>query len=316
MKKTRQEYEAKIEQLSREFFNLPSEESCSVLRMTLRNKLWVEIWNYCKYSQYVRKENSGESRAEKYSGIINETIYKCFELFNPGKGTFFTSYLNAAISKEISREQQRENLCGMNVPSRIRNLWRQLQNLSEYQGISGSNAAEIMKLGISIGIPEKDIENAITWGKTVIISDIVRNSDGEEYSLFNSCKCVIDTKEDILDTIFETYNEKTHEIFVLVDDLFRDRQERIKPYLSALLTLKFFDFLVDLENHLKIRYIFIDQFLYNELKECLKAGILYPSQQDIAKRFKKDKTDASRTTAKFLKEVQNAIDRKCQLVTV
>jgi len=313
MKKSRWEYESSIEKLAEEFFCLSSEESYNILKKTLRNKLWTEIWYYCKNCQYARRESTGEeSLAEKYSGIINETIYKCFEAFNPKKGKSFISYLNAAMAKEISREKQIDYMHGMNISSRTRSLWKHLQNLAEYQGISSNNISEITKLGISIGKTEKEIRNAFIWGRVNISSDIVLNSNGEEYSLFDYCAFPKKHEDDPLEKVFETKNDYTHGIFCSIEGEFCKKQERTKPFISALLTLKFFTCLLEIENYPKNAksFLFIDSSLYNELKECTNSKKPYPTQQDIAKRFKKEKTDASRTINRFLSEVQSTLHKK------
>ena len=312
MKKSRREYETSIEKLAGEFFSLSYEESYNILKKTLRNKLWTEIWYYCKNCQYARRERTGEeSLAEKYSGIINETIYKCFESFNPAKGKSFISYLNAAMAKEISREKQNDYMHGMKIPSRTRSLWKYLQNLAEYQGIPSSNISEITKLGISIGKTEKEIKNALVWGRVTITSDIVRNSNGEEYSLFDYYTSSQKPEDDPFGKAFDIKNYDIQGIFCSIESEFCKKQDRTKPFLSALLTLKFFAFLLEMENCSKIAkpFLFVDPYLYNELRECTNSEKPYPTQQDIAKRFKKEKTDASRTINQFLSKIQNTLQK-------
>ena len=70
--------------------------------------------------------------------------------------------------------------------------------------------------------------------------------------------------------------------------------------------MKFYPDLVILTkmNGRKQDFAFIDFELYADLEEIEVKGGSHPSQQDIASRFGRDKTDASRTLNEFLKELK------------
>jgi len=89
-----------------------------------------------------------------------------------------------------------------------------------------------------------------------------------------------------------------------VETVFKDKQERVKPYLRKLVTREFFEEIIRFTEF----YSFVDKEM---VKSVLFNKDTLPSQKDIAKTFGKLEADASRTIHKFIKEVEEKLKEKC-----
>lgn len=307
-KEKKENFEAEIKYLADEFFSISKEDNnLASKRNTLRGKLWVAMWLYYKDVQYTGYESDNERTAEKYSGIINETIARVIKVYKAERGTPFLHYINAAVKNEISRERQKNYLHGLKVPQKIFRQWKLLLQLAHSRGIDSRDINKMRELGSMLGYSRNVLEQVLDFGKVTICSDII-TIDGKERSVFDQLKSDIGNPE----KEFEKQEDKNQEIktafhqFRIIDEIFKKKQKRVKKYLSALLTLKFYPDLVILTkmNGRKQDFAFIDFELYADLEEIEVKGGSHPSQQDIASRFGRDKTDASRTLNEFLKELK------------
>ena len=307
-KDNKKDIETEISNLAKEFFAISNGDNALVVkRDTLKGKLWVAMWLYYKDVQYTGYEYDGEITAEKYSDVINSTIAKAIEAYKVEKETPFLHYVNAAVKNEISRERQKDYLHGLKVPQKIFGQWKLLVHLAHVRGIDDSDINKMRELGVTLGIPKNVLEQVLEFGKVKICSDII-TIDGKEGSVFDQLKSDIGNPE----KEFEKQEDKNQETktafhqFRIIDEIFKKKQKRVKKYLSALLTLKFYPDLIILTkmNGSKQEFAFIDFELYADLEEIEVKGGSNPSQQDIASRFGRDKTDASRTLNEFLKELK------------
>lgn len=307
-KEKKENFEAEIKYLADEFFSISKEDNnLASKRNTLKEKLWIALWRYYKEIQYTGYEYDDEIIAEKYSDVINSTIAKTMEAYKIEKEAPFLHYVNAAVKNEISRERQKNYLHGLKVPQKILRQWKLLLQLAHSRGIDSRDINKMRELGSMLGYSKNVLEQVLDFGKVTICSDII-TIDGKERSVFDQLKSDIGNPE----KEFEKQEDKNQEIktafhqFRIIDEIFKKKQKRVKKYLSALLTLKFYPDLVILTkmNGRKQDFAFIDFELYADLEEVEVKGGSLPSQQDIASRFGRDKTDASRTLNEFLKELK------------
>jgi len=307
-KEKKENFEAEIKYLADEFFSIPKEDNyLASKRNTLKEKLWVAMWLYYKDVQYTGYESDNERTAEKYSDIINETIARVIKVYKAERGTPFLHYVNATVKNEISRERQKNYLHGLKVPQKILRQWKLLLQLAHSRGIDSRDINKMRELGSMLSYSKNVLEQVLDFGKVTIYSDII-TIDDKERSVFDQLKSDIGNPE----KEFEKQEDKNQEIktafhqFRIIDEIFKKKQKRVKKYLSALLTLKFYPDLVIFTkmNGRKKDFAFIDFELYADLEEIEVKGVSNPSQQDIASRFGRDKTDASRTLNEFLKELK------------
>jgi hypothetical protein len=89
-----------------------------------------------------------------------------------------------------------------------------------------------------------------------------------------------------------------------VETVFIGKQERVKPYLRRLITREY----AELIFHFLDGFSFIDTEMIKNAK--FNRGLL-PNQKEIASSFDRVEQDASRTIAKFKKEVEEILKKKC-----
>ncbi|PID27388.1 MAG: hypothetical protein CR982_05440 [Candidatus Cloacimonadota bacterium] len=291
----KERYEEEIEELSVLFFSFDKiDKGLSREREKVKLKLWIVLWNYYK-SIYTDK------KIELYSGVINETIANCFISYKIDSETPFLYYTNSAIKKEIERESQKDSYKGIKIPQKTEKNGRRLKKLAKQKGLTEDY--QIVDLGKSLGLEIDDIQEAIDFNKTksnLTISDNYKSDKCEEISIIDKVAYEKYTPENIFEN-----RENCLNILEVIESTFLKKQHRVQKYLSALLTFYFFDDLISLENkEIELTYKFIDKVLFNELNS-LSYNHSLPNQKDIAKRFGKDKTDASRTLRKFLNEIKS-----------
>lgn len=302
----RSEYETRIQQAAEDFFYLnKSDEEYYAIRESKKGELWIALWKYYKVL-YSRREISGERIYSVYSGVINECIGKCIEGYKPDVGKPFLHYINAAVKHEIARERKKIKLRGLTIPLKISQLWNKIISLAQARGYDVSDTEKLFQIGKLLGKSEKEIRQAIDFGLTKITSEIsVMN--GAEINILASCKSDIGNPECDYEHRLEA--EKRIAQFTVIDKYFTAKQKQVKPCLSALLTRKFYSALESLttSSDTPLDFLFIDIVLFEELRKRSKAGEPFPSQQDIADRFKRKKTVASRMLNTFLKDIRSKV---------
>lgn len=302
-------YEKEISILTDEFFALPKDDArVSAVRNTVKEKLFIVLWKYYTQVQYKACESNGEKICEVYSGIIGITIASCMENYKYNTHHNFLHYVNAAVKNEISRERQRNYLQGIKVPQKIKRLWHDLSNLATSKQIPLDDRENIFAIGVTLGKNKTEIQQAIDYGMMTITSNIM-HVKGKEIDVFD----IITSNALLPEEIFEQQeaNIKHIEQFKFIDAVFSKKQDRVKKYLSALLTLELYKALslVFETQGKEEKFSFIDKTLFNELhvKELHREKL--PTQQEIARRFGKDKTDASRALNNFLAEVKKYTEK-------
>lgn len=302
-------YEIEISILADEFFALPKDDaSVSAVRNTVKEKLFIVLWKYYTQVQYKACESNGEKICEVYSGIIGITIASCMENYKYNTHYNFLHYVNAAVKNEISRERQRNYLQGIKVPQKIKRLWHDLSNLATSKQIPLDDRKNIFAIGVMLGKNEAEIQQAIDYGMMTITSNIM-HVNGKEIDVFDTITSNALVPEEIFER--QEANIKHIEQFKFIDAVFSKKQDRVKKYLSALLTLELYKalLLVFETQGKEEKFSFIDKTLFNELhvKELHREKL--PTQQEIARRFSKDKTDASRALNNFLAEVKKYAEK-------
>lgn len=302
-KPDRSEYEARIQQAAEDFFHLnKDDEACYAARDTKKGQLWIALWNYYKIL-YNRRETGGERIYSVYSGVINECIGKCIESYNPDAATPFLHYINATVKYEITRERKKSKLRGLKIPLKISQLWNSIVNLAQARGCDVSDTEKLFQIGKLLGKSEKEIRQAIDFGLTKITSDI-SVINGTEISVLASCESDIGNPECDYESRLEI--QERIKQFAVINECFKVKQDRVKQYLSVLLTREFYPALDSLvkTSGTQVDFLFVDAVLFDELRDVCAAGEKFPSQQEIAARFNRDKTDASRMLNTFLKEIR------------
>jgi hypothetical protein len=98
------------------------------------------------------------------------------------------------------------------------------------------------------------------------------------------------------------HSESLIETLDVFNEVFSKTQKRVKPYLSELLSSKYYEAALEAQK-LKHNYPFFD---YKKIA-IWSRGKNVPSQRDIAKSWNRNETDASRTIEKFEKRAQGKL---------
>jgi DNA-directed RNA polymerase specialized sigma subunit len=232
---------------------------------------------------------------------IISTAKACLKAYNKENGLFL-NYFNSALALKVRKEkikQMRENRSGgIKFSTNHTDLIRKIMKLKKFHGIDNFSEDFIALLSQQLNISQQDIKDAIEKEiNTIAISEIINDSDGEETNMFNYLSDNTD-----MELEFEN-KEKVLELFNKIDEIFANLQERQKPLLRQLLTLKFAPNLVELNVKLDkfLAYIFIDKDL---LAIYMQNNIIETAKQ-IAEKFGTSEQNASRVLKNFLERIRS-----------
>lgn len=301
---TKQESECKIENLARSFFAIAKDDENLVnAREKLRTKFITELYKYCRDFQYAKRDKNGYSDTEKYSCEIFTAIISCIKSFDIN-GSPFLNFFNKAVSHEIKkgRKSEREDHGGIKIPVRIKSdaeiLRKEIGNMADQK--------EVLAAGKRLGWTEDRTQAAYDVCRIQVISENTINSDGKEVSNFDAAAAKQYFQCGSQENRF-FQNAENIRFLQNIEDEFLKKQKRIQEYLAALLTRYFTSKksekkyginLLNIDAEILRRFKFVNGDLLQEICENPRL-----KRQEIASRFKRDKTDASRTLREFLKKI-------------
>ena len=129
--------------------------------------------------------------------------------------------------------------------------------------------------------------------------DYIQTQEGKKFSLLSNQSSPLQNPEDEI-----IKKEEIMEELDTVEKVFRNKLDKVKPYLRKLVTHEYFDKIV--------RFLGTYSFVDTEMvKNVLLNRKVLPSQKEIAEIFGKHEADASRTINKFKKEVERKLGKKC-----
>lgn len=201
---------------------------------------------------------------EPYGCEIAELASRCIKNYDSSKGIFL-HYFNSAWKKEYKHIMGRENL-----------------NL-KLRGLK---------------VPEKTLKNPEQIKELSVYSNYYNTEEGSEENLWDLLPGLtpIDHEGKKLET-----QEGIEELLVKIEEAFSSLQERQKPLISDILTLKICESLInpDIE-----RYTFLNQLIIDEWENFKKI----PTQKEIAEKHGRKEASASRTFKGFLKKIKIDFD--------
>ncbi|QEJ98276.1 hypothetical protein [Treponema phagedenis] len=302
---TKEKYEEEIQKLVDEFCSLSKDTiDYSAKRETIRNKLLTILCYY--YNLIYNKPFS------KYYGDIAFVIVNCLKSYRKERGTPFLHYLNTSLHHEISKQKKESYSHGLKVSQKITRLRSQLFKLADTKQIATDDTEKLLKLALTIGISKADFEKVIKYENIKFAHDKT-NKDGTVQDRFDNIKSTDTAPEYLLEKKLElsANKEKRYKQLKFIDEAFSQKQDRVKKYLSKLLTLKLYNDLLNAKYNLSIpiNFSFVDTKFFDELEEHRKNKTRFPTQEDIAKSLNRDKTDASRTLNSFFKKIKKDINK-------
>ena len=300
---------AKIIRIATELFPFVQQQNTACAEfLTLRAKLTDAVWRWALLTFNPEKI---ENAAVEIMECVNRSV-----LSYEGSAEHYINYLARSLKQEINRANIRLHTFQSEIiplPENKRRKWNRLCVAAAHYGKDIERAETQEWLAKRTGCTVNEIAKLMEWKvQTAIQSEHIDFENGNGYSLFDSAAVCIQNGYKTADAFLIEQDHIKHCIR-LIDAAFATAQDRTKPYLSALLTHRV---LCELDAA-KVGSTVIDVVLRNARFSDTEHGRTlirlffeaksFPTQEDIAAQFGKDKTDASRTIHKFLQKVRQKV---------
>ena len=237
--------------------------------------------------------------AEKYCDFgleITQTANRCIKSYSPGYGDFL-HYFNVSFAKEYRKAFAQNTMVeqhgGAHIPEQDKRIINKLIKLAESQGITELSKEQVERIAKVTGIQEsKILEYMQAYEQSFSQSDRYINNEGEEGSLFDFIESGEVTTSGLLeeDEAFEFLNH--------INDIFEKRQQRQKPLLSKLLTVRIMPAISD--NQKILSYVKRLSFFDEEIFYSYTQKGMVPSAREIATQFGISEQSVSRTYKTFI----------------
>ena len=255
-----------------------------------REALKMVEYLYC----YLMATN--RERYEEYALEITQTANRCISNYRRECGDFLVYFLSAMkleYRRAYAKDAARQMRGGMHVADEDE---RNLQKLCRYmhsKGIEQPDAEQLQVMTAVLDMSEERILDLLALKReTVVVPEYTSNDDGEEISLFDTI-----ASDDGIDTVGDT--DAAYELLLRIDAQYQQLQERSKPVVSEIMTLRVCKTIVNCGLNITA-YSFVNGDM---IKEYIMTGKL-PTQREIAKKLGKDEASISRTIKEFLSKVK------------
>ena len=305
----KKQQEAKIIRIAAELFPFVQQKNTACAEfLTLRAKLTDAVWRWALLTFNPEKI---ENAAVEIMECVNRSV-----LSYEGHAEHYINYIARSLKQEINRANIKLHTFHSEIiplPENKRRKWNRLCVAAAHYG-KDIERAEIQEwLAKRAGYSVNDIVDLMQWQlQTAVQSEHIDSENNNRYSRFDSAAVCTHSGYKAVDTFLIEQDHIEH-CLQLIDAAFTASQDRTKPYLSALLTHRV---LCELDAA-KVDSTVIAVVLRNTRFSDTKHGrtlirlffeaASFPTQEDIAAQFGKDKTDASRTIHKFLQKVRQKV---------
>lgn len=268
-----------------------------------KTKLAMNIWNWC--NTVFGKPKTGNAGVE-----IMECINRSLSSFK-GNPAGYMNYIAASLKNEIQRANAKADEEGkhlIRLPDKKRRQLKQFLHFAEQYGKDIRNTDTQQRIAKKFGCTVEEVTKLVRdYLQSFVQRDTIVSDNGEELSLLEFVPAPENT--------MKQYDAKIdlEQFLIEIDKAFASAQARTKPYLSALITHRL---LIDAGNanmdaavELLHSASFAKTNAAQKIIKAYMAGGDFCSQEDVAKWFGRDKTDASRTLNNFLGKIKE----KCQL---
>lgn len=243
-----------------------------------------------------------EQKYEPYGCEIMEVATRCINNFDSSKGVFL-HYFKAAWKQEYSHicgdQISEAKFRGMKITEEDKRNIRKYLLLAEALEITASKQEIFVKISEAMDLPVDKVQLIAQMKDIYVAGDSKINADGEE----------IDVWEQIPDgTSFEKQLESAdsaEELFAKIEKAFTSLQDRQKPIMSDMITIRICSVLFDCQSAKK-KYTFISD---DVVQECFSSGTI-PTQRSIAQKYDRDEASISRTVKEFLNKLKLLISEE------
>lgn len=257
---------------------------------TEANKLITNLYYYLLASK--------ENKYKDYSYEIFEVATRCIKNYTPEKGAFL-HYFNHSLKEEYSHICGREiidnKMRGIKISSEEK---RAIVNYIRYKEkickINDSLSDEDMYVSIAeaMGKPVEEIRYIAEMEKVSFVgSDKSENGEDEKTIIFDEIADNKNVETELLSS------ENVKEIMRAIDEAYDELQERQKPIISDLLTIRL---CVEIENiDMVTSFRFINMEIYSLF---INSGDL-PTQKSVAEKYSRNEASVSRSLKIFFQRV-------------
>lgn len=231
---------------------------------------------------------------EPYGCEITEIATRCINNYECEKGEFL-HYFNAAWLQEYRRirgkEAQDSRYRGVHVTETD---YRDMRVYLRYLERAGVNADELFfdeRLAELTGLSLERIRELAKIHDMSVSGDVFADSDGEEYSLWDTVQGG-DNPAEIIES-----QQTVEKLLNLVDRTYCTLQQRQRAIVSDMITIRLCSYLLAVPVE---QYSFISREV---MDEYVRHGCV-PTQRDIAAKYHRDETSISRTMNGFIKRLK------------
>lgn len=238
-----------------------------------------------------------EQKYEEYGCEITEVATRCLNNYSKEKGEFL-NYFNVAWKLEyqhiMGNQVHIEKLHGIRITEDEKRAVSKYVRLAANIDSGIPNETLYSKLALAMGLPVDKVRELAQLASVQISSDSYVNEDGETGSIWYHLAG--DSSADI--SIY--VEEAKTEIFNAIETVFQGLQQRQRPMLSDMITIKLCDQIYEKQSR---QYSFISK----EIMDAWTTTGVLPSQRDIAKKYGRDETSVSRSVKDFINKLRKEV---------
>ena len=302
----KKQQEAKIIRIATELFPFVQQQNTACAEfLTLRAKLTDAVWRWALLTFNPEKIKNA---AIEIMECVNRSV-----LSYEGIAEHYINYLARSLKQEINRANIKLHTFQSEIiplPENKRRKWNRLCVAAAHYGKDIERAETQAWLAKRTGYPVNEIAQLMEWQlQTAVQSEHIDSENSKGYSLFDSAALCIQNSYKTVDSCLIEQDYIEH-CLQLIDAAFAASQERTKPYLSALLTHRVLCELDAAKVDSTVIVVVLRNARFSDtehgrtLIRLFFEAKSFPTQEDIAAQFGKDKSDASRTISSFIKKLQ------------
>ena len=231
---------------------------------------------------------------EPYGCEIMEVALRCISNFDSEKGAFL-HYFMAAWKKEyshiVSRNMQDQKYHGIRVTEEDKRAVIKYIRFAEDCGTDCTIDKLYQKIAKAMDISVEKVRELAQLSELSVSGDSYKGDDGGEESIWDLIPGVDD-----LDGMTES-SEGISKVLEKIDIAFCSIQERQKPIISDMITIKIMSMFEELP---EAQYSFLSMDIIREWRDERRV----PTQRDIAEKYGRNEASVSRTVKKFLEKIK------------
>ena len=305
----------RINDLAGQYFSLVGAENVENERKSLEAKTIIALYDCYKLDGRSKDKYGNEHikvDSDSYADDIVTISRNCLKNYPDSdacrSGIAFSQYLYSSIKRRIAFLKEKADLSARNGGSHITDdEQKKIKKIRKMDGFYAAERDETLrnkKIAFALEMPVDEVVRLKDAAARTTAGLEVEDKDEEGVSLLELISSpMVGPEEELIQ------EEAVKGLLDCIESVWKGGQDRVKPYLAALVTrwtLEIFSKQKDLSAEDIRRMLRGRAFCDSELLDacCNATGGTLPSQQEVAKRFGKDKSDASRTMGKFIKALR------------